>query len=152
MRGFYDPNMKSIARLLLLAVCMLSLTGCGVVEYFDKGAKNAKKACATPDPTAMTGSPKLLPSAFPTPSGVTYVDERKDGPTTIVDAFRTGDLSSLYDAYRGALATNGWNVTKNEHDAADAEVNFAGSSTTGQVKLKQECKTRTSVTLTIRPA
>jgi hypothetical protein len=38
-----------------------------------------------------------------------------------------------------------------EHEEDDAEVNFEGHSTTGQVKLEVECTDRTSVGLTIRP-
>jgi hypothetical protein len=143
---------KTVVRLLLVGVLTLSLTACSLEEIFDKKAREAKKECKTADPTPMAGSPQLLPATFPTPSGVAYTAERKDGPTTIVDGFRDGDLGDLYDAYRDQLSQNGWNVTKDEHDAADAEVNFAGSSTTGQVKLLQECKERVKVTLTIRPA
>jgi hypothetical protein len=46
----------------------------------------------------------------------------------------------------------GYTVTKNEQDVADAEVNFNGAGNSGQVKLLQECKSRTTVTITIRPA
>ena len=35
---------------------------------------------------------------------------------------------------------------------ADAEVNFSGAGNSGQVKLLQTCKSRTNVTITIRPA
>jgi hypothetical protein len=143
---------KAAAHLLLLALAVLALSGCGLIEAFDKNAQKSKKACTTAAPVAMAHAPKLLPSAFPTPSGVGYTSAHKAGPTTIVIGTHEGPLTDLLDAYKSQLSTNGWDVTKSEHDVADAEVNFEGHSTTGQVKLLQQCKTRTKVTLTIRPA
>jgi len=46
---------------------------------------------------------------------------------------------------------SGYSVTKSEHEDFDAEVNFAGGTKTGQVKLLQSCKDRTEVTITARP-
>lgn len=144
--------MKAAAHLLLLALACLSLTACSLEELVDKKARDAKKSCMTIAEPALSGRPNLLPPSFPTPDGVFYTAESKAGPSAIVEGFRAGKLGDLYDAYRDQLSKNGWDVTKDEHDAADAEVNFASSANTGQVKLLQECKTRVKVTLTIRPA
>jgi hypothetical protein len=94
-----------------------------------------------------------LPQGFPTPSGVTYTGTRADGPSTVVQGFTGADISGAFDAYRGAFkGASGYQVTKDEHEEVDAEVNFAGPGTTGQVKLVQACKDRTSITITARPA
>ena len=64
-----------------------------------------------------------------------------------------GDIGDAHDAYVSAVSgAAGYSVTKEEQDAADAEVNFEGAGQSGQVKLLQTCKTRTTVTITIRPA
>jgi hypothetical protein len=63
------------------------------------------------------------------------------------------DITGAHDAYVTAVSgAAGYSVTKEEQDAADAEVNFAGAGQSGQVKLLQTCKSRTNVTITIRPA
>ena len=132
--------------LLIVSVFALVAAGCGK----EKDKENAGRACGAA-PTAMSGSPTLLPNAFPTPKGVVYISEKKNGPTAIVSGFKPGDLDTAYEAYKDSLSTGAYTVTKDEKDPADAEVNFSGSATTGQVKLQQECKDRTTVTITARP-
>ena len=62
-------------------------------------------------------------------------------------------IGPAHDLYSNALkGASGYSITKEEQDAADAEVNFSGNGRSGQVKLLQTCKTRTKVTITIRPA
>lgn len=135
-----------VRRLLLVCAFALALAGCGG----EKEAENAGRACGAA-PAAMSGAPTLLPNAFPTPGGVVYVSEKKDGPTAIVTGFKPGDLDTAFEAYKDSLSTGGFTVTKDEKEEADAEVNFSGSSTTGQVKLEQECSDRTTVKITARP-
>jgi hypothetical protein len=136
-------RLSAAAAVLVLA---FAAAGCGGEEE-EKEA--AGKACG-PAPTALAGEPKL-PSAFPTPDGVTYTSSTEKGPSTVVEGFREGEIEEAFDAYKDAFPDAGYDVTKDEREEVDAEVNFAGSGTDGQVKLVQACKDRTSVTITVRP-
>jgi hypothetical protein len=131
------------------ALIVAFAAGCGGGE--SKAEEEAAGKTCGPAPAAMSGSPKL-PQGFPTPDGVTYTTERKAGPSTIVDGFREGEIEEAFDAYKEAFDGAGYDVTKDEREEVDAEVNFAGGGTDGQVKLIQECADRTSVSITIRPA
>jgi len=133
-------------RLALVCVCAFALAGCGV----EKDKQQAGQPCGAA-PAALSGSPTLLPSTFPTPNGVVYVSEKKAGPSTIVDGFHPGDLTSTHDEYKAALSTGGYVITKDEQDVADSEIAFSGHSTTGQVAMKQGCADRTTLAITIRP-
>jgi hypothetical protein len=131
---------------LVLAVLVVA-SGCGGE---DKDKEGAGKACA-PAPKALAGTP-ALPTGFPTVDGVTYTRNTKDGPSEIVSGYRNGDVGDAYDTFKSAVSgASGYSVTKSEHEDFDAEVNFAGGSKTGQVKLLQSCKDRTEVTITARP-
>ena len=101
-------------------------------------------------PAALTGSTGL-PGAFPKPDDVTYTATRAAGPSTIVEGYAEAELADVYDGYRDALGDDPYSVTKSEKEEHDAEVNFAGAQTTGQVRLGEECKGRTSVRITARP-
>jgi hypothetical protein len=131
---------------LLLASLALAGSACGGDE--DEGT--AKKAC-DPAPSAMATAP-TMPGGFPTADGVTWTGSRKDGPSTMVEGYRQGEVADGFDAWETAVKNaSGWSVTKDEQEDFDAEVNFAGHAQSGQVKLKQECQDRTSVTITFRP-
>jgi hypothetical protein len=130
------------ATLLILATTVLA--GCG-----DGDEEAAKNACK-PAPAALGKQPRL-PAGFPEPADVAYTGVELKGPTTIVSAYLPGDVDHAYTTYRSAFHQP-FAVTKAEHEEVDAEVNFASSKNTGQVKLLQSCRDRTTVTLTIRPA
>ena len=135
-------------RLALVLVCAAALAaaGCGGGESEEAAAD----ACGTA-PAAMSGAP-TLPEAFPSPSDVVYTGASKDGPTTKVEGYWKGDLDAAFEGYKSALeGAAGYAVTKSEHEEDDAEVNFEGHATSGQVKLGVDCADRTSVGLTIRP-
>jgi hypothetical protein len=137
-------------RLALVLVCAAALAaaGCGG----GGGESEAAAEACGPAPAAMSGTP-TLPEGFPSPSEVVYTSESKDGPTTKVEGYWKGDLDAAFEGYKDALEqASGYSVTKSEHEKDDAEVNFEGHSTTGQVKLEVDCADRTSVGLTIRPA
>ncbi len=136
---FLRFTMLSAALLLLATACTL-----------EPDKRRAKKACGDP-PSALTKKPSLPPK-FPTPSGVTYTAEKQAGPSTIVTGYLAGEIGNAFDAFQTSLATNGYAVTKTDHESVEAEVNYEGGNTTGQVKLLQECRDRTKVTITIRPA
>ena len=134
--------------LVLLPIFLFVLAACG---DDDKDKEGLQKACGPPR-RAMTTAP-TLPGGFPTAQGMVYTASKKDGPTTIATGYINQTLGPAHDAYATAVTNApGYSITKNEQDEADAEVNFDGAGNTGQVKLLQACKTRTTVTVTIRPA
>jgi hypothetical protein len=136
-----------ILRMAMLGAALVLLaTACEL----EPDKRRAKKACGDA-PAAMTGTPSLPPK-FPTPNGVTYTAQKDAGPTTIVSGYLPGEIGNAFDAFQKSLATNGYAVTKTDHESVEAEVNYEGGHTTGQVKLLQECRDRTKVTITVRPA
>lgn len=117
----------------------------------EKDKEGLQKACGPAAP-ALTTTP-TLPGGFPTAQGMVYTAVKKDGPTTIATGYIEQTIGPAHDAYTTAVkGATGYKITKDEQDAADAEVNFDGRGNSGQVKLLQACKTRTTVTVTIRPA
>jgi hypothetical protein len=142
---------RSLALILLVAAAAFAVAGCGGGGDKDKD-KGEQAADCGQTPAAMSGAPQL-PTAFPTVSGVTYTGQSKEGPTTKVSGFKDGDLDDSFDAYNEALdGKNGWSVTSKEKEEDDAEVNFSGHGTTGQVALKECDEDRTNLTITVRPA
>jgi hypothetical protein len=132
----------------LVVIGVLLLSACDRDKA--KEEARARNSCG-PAPAAMPGSPQL-PPGFQAPDKVAYTSSAEAGPSTIVTGFFTGDLNDVYDAYRSGFGTAGYEVTKSENDGPDAEVDWSGGSTTGEVRLAAACTGRTDVTLTIRPA
>jgi hypothetical protein len=140
--------MRRTALILLAAVLLLG--ACGGDENEEAEEARSNQACSSPS-SALTGATNL-PAAFPTPSGVVLTETKAAGPSTVVTGYAEGDLDDVYESYKKALDKDPYSVTKSEHDAHDAEVNFTGGGTTGQVRLGEACKDRTSVQITARPA
>jgi hypothetical protein len=139
--------MKPLTFVPPLVLVAFALTACG--EEKDKEALG--KACP-PAPQAMATAP-TLPGNFPDAQGIVYTGVKKDGPSTIATGYLPDTIGPAHDAYVQAVGgASGYSVTKEEQDAADAEVNFSGGGSSGQVKMVQTCKDRTTVTITIRPA
>lgn len=133
---------------MLVCAAALGAAGCGGGGESEGAA--AEETCGAA-PAAMSGAP-TLPEAFPSPSDVVYTGASKDGPTTKVEGYWEGDLDVAFEGYKNALeGAAGYAVTKSEHEEDDAEVNFEGHASSGQVKLGVDCADRTSVGLTIRP-
>jgi hypothetical protein len=128
---------------LLLAAC----------EH-DKGEEgdeeNVAATCPSA-PAAMTGTPSL-PTGWPTVDATTYTSQKKAGPSTIVSGYFADDLDGAFPAYEDALKGASFTITRDEQDAADAEIDFSGGNSTGEVKMTWPCKGRTDLTITIRPA
>jgi hypothetical protein len=139
--------MRGLSLLALIPLCLLALTACGD----DKDKEGLTKACGITEP-AMKSVPKL-PGNFPSAQGMVFTGVKKTGPTTVATGYIKQTIGPAHDAYTNAVSgASGYSITHNEQDAADAEVNFSGAGNSGQVKLLQECKSRTKVTITIRPA
>ena len=140
--------MTRLALISLVAVFALVMTACG---EDDKDKEGLSKACP-PAPAAMATAP-TLPGNFPDAEGITYTGVKTDGPATVATGYLPDTIGPAHDAYVKAVTNApGYSVTKEEQDVADAEVNFTGAGNSGQVKLLQTCKDRTTVTITIRPA
>jgi hypothetical protein len=140
----------SLSRIVgvLAVIVVLLATACGSSEKKSEGG-TAEKECGPALP-AMAGQP-TLPPKFPTPDDVTYTGESKAGPSSVVKAYRSGELADAFDSYKSAFHSAGYTVTHDEKEEDDAEVNFSGGQSTGQVKMNQLCKDRTSLAMTIRP-
>ena len=95
--------------------------------------------------------PKAPTSRFPRPDDTFYTSQRSVGPSTILDGFFRGDVGQAKRAYVAVFPGAGYEVLRSEQDPADAEVDFSGDGTTGQVKLTQECRSRTRIAITVRP-
>jgi hypothetical protein len=120
--------------------------GCG--GGGDKDKEAAGKECG-PAPAAMSGKP-TLPAGFPQPAEVTYTGQAIKGPTTVVSGYYAGDVDAAYKTYKESFK-DPFEVEGGENEHADAEVEFKGSGKSGQIKLQQTCKDRSSLTVTIRP-
>ena len=139
-----------IRRVLALLVLTLTLgVACGGEEGEESEREAAGQPCATA-PAALSGETGL-PADFPQPDEVTYTSSEAAGPSTVVEGYWDGELEDAYEGYKDAFEEAGYDVTKDEQEEVDAEVNFAGGGTDGQVKLVQECQDRTSVSITARP-
>lgn len=135
-------------RFALLLLLTVVLVGCGGKDKGESAA--AGKSCPAA-PAALGNDPKLAPG-FPSPSAVTYTGEQEAGPSRIVKGYWDGDIDAAYEGYKDAFSGTDYSITKDEKEAVDAEVNFAGQGVAGQVKLLQLCKDRTDVSITIRPS
>jgi hypothetical protein len=133
----------------VLTAAALALAACE--PFGDEDKENLQKDCG-PAPVQMTSHP-TLPGKFPDATGIVYTGVKQDGPTTIASGYLNLTIGPAHQAYSQAIkGASGYSVTKEEQDEADSEVNFEGNGRSGQVKMVQECKTRTTVTVTIRPA
>ncbi len=143
--------MNRLPLAIVLLACAVLLSACDFPGHDDKDKELAGKPCAGA-PAQMHTVP-TLPAGFPSPAGIRYVALQKDGPTTIATGYLGQTIGPAHQAYDAALkGASGWTITHEEQDVADSEVNFAGHGKSGQVKMVQSCKTRTTVTVTIRPA
>jgi hypothetical protein len=132
---------------LLAAVSTVLLAACGE----DEDKEGLTKDCPAA-PAALTGS-TALPGNFPTPAAFVFMGIKKDGPSTVASGYLNGSLTHAHQSFAKAVQNApGYDVTKEEQDPADSEVNFEGAGNSGQVKMNQDCRDRTTVTITIRPA
>jgi hypothetical protein len=111
--------------------------------------EDSRTACKAPATTKATG----LPAAFPIPGELTSSQVRKDGPTIVVDGYWTAGLGEALREYQDQVKQAGYTVLHKERDEHDAEINYKGSSRTGQIALRDNCSERatTRVHITNRP-
>ena len=134
--------------LVLVSALAFSVAGCGDGEEGED--EEAARAPCGAAPTALAGEPQL-PAGFPRPAEVTYTRDEASGPSQVTEGYWDGELGEAYDGYKSAFDSSSFEVTKEEREEDDAEVNFESDSSSGQVKLLQECAERTSVRITVRP-
>jgi len=131
----------SVAAVLMLVACE---------PFGDKDKENLSKAC--PAAPATVQRPASL-KTFPDAAGIQYTGSETKGPSTVVSGYLNDTIGPAHQAYSAAVKqAPGYVITKEEQDAADSEVNYSGHGTSGQVKMVQICKGRTTVSITIRPA
>ena len=140
---------KLVAPLMILTV---ALAACSDNGEKDKGAEEHVAASCAPAPASDGSVVTKLPNNFPTPDLVTYTGSSKAGPSTIVEGYFGDDLDGAYAEYKKELHDAGFSVTHSELDPADAEVDFSGGGSTGEVKMTWPCKGRTDLEITVRPA
>jgi hypothetical protein len=136
-------------RLVAVTVMLAVVLSACSKKQAAKGEDGGKDSSCSPAPSAVADSSKL-PSGFPT-AGMTITSIETQGPSIIVEGSREADLDESYEEFKTAFSGGGYAVTDSEKEEDDAEVNFSGNGTNGQVRLGVPCEGRTSVTITIRP-
>jgi hypothetical protein len=135
--------------LALLAVVLAGLVATVFGLQSARAAGVARVKCKAP---ALTTAPKL-PAGFPKPPEVTYTSAVQAGPTLIVHGYFAAGLDDALNEYKAAVSRARYTNLKTEHDPHDAEVNYAGGGTTGQIALRDVCREAdtTSIQITSRP-
>jgi len=138
-----------LMRLTLAALALAVMTAACSGSAVQRGAQErAQRPCGSiPAPVALSD----LPGGFPQLDGVSYTGVVKAGPSEIVSGFSTMGLAELFASVKAQMARAPYTVVKSEQEAHDAEVNFSGSGTSGQVRLQDDCEGRRAVRITIRP-
>ena len=143
--------MRRVTGIAVIAMMAIITAACSEHDKGEEGEQGAPtEAC--PSASAALTTPPTLPAKFPSPSDTTYTASSKAGPSTIVEAYFSDDLDGAFSAYKSAFQNAGYTLTKDEQDPRDAELNWSGGNTTGEVKMDWPCKGRTELTITIRPS
>jgi hypothetical protein len=149
---------------VLAASALLAVAGCGKSDA-EKQSEAAAAASGSGRGTitcegSATSKPTGLPSGFPQPDAVTYVEVTKSGPTVIVDGYSTESLEGMYVEYKDRVNEAGYKVefSELEKDRGDSEVAYktpGANSTEGIVALRggSSCANgNVSVHITNRPS
>src|SRR6476661_5118625 len=88
---------------LLVAVLALTGAACGGDDDESAAGEDCGAAAA-----AMATAP-TMPGGFPTAAGVTFTSTRKDGPSTIVEGYHSGEVADGFAAWETAVkGASGW--------------------------------------------
>ncbi|HEY6835240.1 MAG TPA: hypothetical protein VI142_02115 [Gaiellaceae bacterium] len=146
--------MRQIAFWAVLGAVVLALAGCGSSKKTEtKGETDTVGTQAACDASALSSTTKLPPN-FPKVAQATYTTESTEGPTDLTEGYFMGSVKDGHEAYKTALGTNGYEVTDDELDEHDSEVNWKGHGRSGQVALREQCgeSDKIYVKVTNRPA
>jgi hypothetical protein len=145
--------LRKIAFWAVLGALALALAGCGSSKEREKADTDTVGTQAACDASALSSTTKLPPN-FPNVAQSTYTKESAEGPTDITEGYFMGAVKEGHDAYKSALGTNGYQVTHDEFDEHDSEVNWEGHGRSGQVALREQCgeNDKIYVKVTNRPA
>jgi hypothetical protein len=143
--------MNMIKRLCVVVLLLgLVLSACGDDDDENEDGEGLRGEQPCLDTPAPIEDP-MLPTPFPEIDDVTWTATNAAGPSRVVNGYTSDALDDLFEEMKEKFETEGYSVTKSEHDPHDAEVNFSSDNNSGQVRLGEECQGRRSVTITIRP-
>jgi hypothetical protein len=142
--------MRQAAWSAVLATVVLVLAGCGGGGG-EKEAENpqAKAAC---EGSALSGTPKL-PASFPQVEHGTFTKQSTQGPTEVVEGYFEGSVKDAHDEYLKELKGAGFKILFEELEEHDSEVSWKGEGRSGQVALREDCRSsdKIYVHITNRP-
>lgn len=133
--------------LALLFAGLLVFVACGGDDEETESAQRGECTEEVGDGEEVDG----LPENFPVPDEVVLVGSDEAGPSVIVEGYYLADLEEAFPAYEDAFEEADYDITKDEQEANDAEIFFAGEGTTGQVNMFADCDGQTKLRITIRP-
>jgi hypothetical protein len=137
-----------VKRLLaLLIVGLLVFVACGGDDEATESAQRGPCAEEAPEGEDVEG----LPENFPVTDAVVFIGSDEAGPSTIIEGVYLADLEEAFPDYEDAFEESDYDITKDEQEANDAEIFFAGEGTTGQVNMYADCDGQTKIRITIRP-
>jgi hypothetical protein len=138
---------------VLVALLAVALAGCGGKSAEEKAKEAAAEASKPVCNMTQVLTTTKLPAGFPKPSAVTYHQQKTEGPSLTVDATYAGNLDDAYTSYEQAVSAANYTVTHKEKEEDDAEINYSGGGTTGQIALRDVCNSDSKlvVHITNRP-
>ena len=143
--------MRQAALVCVLAAVGLALAGCGGGGDNESEAANpqAKAAC---EGSALSGTPKL-PASFPQVEHGTFTKQSTQGPTEVVEGYFEGSVKDAHDEYLKELKGAGFKILFEELEEHDSEVSWKGEGRSGQVALREDCRSsdKIYVHITNRP-
>ncbi len=150
---------KVFACCLVLAALVFVAAGCGSKKESEGEKGDTDQAVSKATEEVCNGSPLTakvkLPPGFPQIADATYTKQSTEGPTEIVEGYFNGELKDAHDEYKQELnSAAGYQVTDDEIDEHDSEVNWSGEGRTGQVAIREQCgeEDKMYVRITNRPA
>ena len=135
----------------LMAAVALSFIACSATPETDEGEDEGSGLAACTEELPADTEVEGVPDEFPKPDGAIYIGGSEAGPSFVLEGVFDGGLSESFEAWEAEFEDSGYDITKDEQEAKDAEVFFAGEETTGQVNMFANCADQTKLRITIRP-